>query len=70
MASKKQKQKKENGGEEREEIELYIIQEIAQINNTPQVKSDLGKGRANVQFQASQGMKENWSARRKNTLVG
>ena len=48
----KNKTKKKKDGEE----ENRIKDDARKINNTPKVKSDLGKGRAKIQFQTSQGM--------------
>ena len=55
----KNKTKKKVGGEREEgerKEENRIKDDARKINNTPWVKSDLGKGRAKIQFQTSQGM--------------
>ena len=50
------KQKK-GGGERVERREENRIKDDARkINDTPEVKSDLGEGRAKIQFQTFQGM--------------
>ena len=50
--------KKKRGGEGRGERkeENRIKDDARKINRTPSVKSDLGKGRAKILFQTSQGM--------------
>ena len=43
--------------EKQEETGLWkSIEKIAQLNFTSQAESDLGKGRANIWFETSQGM--------------
>ena len=51
-------EKRRRGGREEgnEAGRNRIKDDARKINNTPKVKSDLGKGRAKIQFQTSQGM--------------